>query len=440
VGPFSPSKIKQMISDGKIKGTDLLRVEGDSDWIPAAEIPALRDLMQATEEAWVADDDAYDEVEYQASPRGVTEASEPVARKTSGDFPWGLVLGIGGTIAGLCVLVGLGIFLFGHLDLSLTAEEEVPESVDFTDSGRTLRYIASLPEYAALLEAKGSGNPVRQQSAAEELAKRLAAISGTVTWKGKVAKLQKRFITIEDYLYSPGPDDGILVLWNVTLLNKELIESRSEGSFYLADFNKLVAPLKRRDSFPVSARINKIHVYPNRSSYSEITGEQTGPLDNPVTRRSFGEFKSKQFDRRLERARLMTGMKIGKGMDCGIVEIELAPNKEGAGSRLADSAVATPSSTAREAAEQSVAQSVRTLKGAGKTESFSPDGKRIVSGSGDKTVKVWDAQTGQEMFTIKGHSEGVSSVSFSPDGKRIVSGSYDKTVKVWDISSLDTSK
>ena len=75
VGPFSPSKIKQMISDGKIKGTDLLRVEGDSDWIPAAEIPALRDLMQATEEAWVADDDAYDEVEYQASPRGVTEAS-----------------------------------------------------------------------------------------------------------------------------------------------------------------------------------------------------------------------------------------------------------------------------------------------------------------------------------------------------------------------------
>ena len=47
---------------------------------------------------------------------------------------------------------------------------------------------------------------------------------------------------------------------------------------------------------------------------------------------------------------------------------------------------------------------------------------------------------GQETLTLKGHSEDVNSVSFSPDGKRIVSGSGDKTLKVWDISSLDTSK
>ena len=72
--------------------------------------------------------------------------------------------------------------------------------------------------------------------------------------------------------------------------------------------------------------------------------------------------------------------------------------------------------------------------------SFSPDGKRIVSGSFDKTRKVWDAQTGQETLTLKGHEGGVWSVSFSPDGKRIVSGSRDNTLKVWDISSLATSK
>ena len=72
--------------------------------------------------------------------------------------------------------------------------------------------------------------------------------------------------------------------------------------------------------------------------------------------------------------------------------------------------------------------------------SFSPDGKRIVSGSFDKTLKVWDAQTGQEAITLKGHSNIVWSVSFSPDGKWIVSGG-DSSVKVFDVQSgLETFK
>ena len=64
---------------------------------------------------------------------------------------------------------------------------------------------------------------------------------------------------------------------------------------------------------------------------------------------------------------------------------------------------------------------------------FSPDGKRIVSGSWDTTVRIWNTNGGVQIGSpLQGHTEGVGSVGFSPDGTRIVSGSHDKTVRVWD--------
>lgn len=63
---------------------------------------------------------------------------------------------------------------------------------------------------------------------------------------------------------------------------------------------------------------------------------------------------------------------------------------------------------------------------------ISADGKYLISGSYDSTLKVWDWQTGVEVRTLSGHRSYVNAIAFSPDGKHIISGSHDSTLKVWD--------
>lgn len=56
---------------------------------------------------------------------------------------------------------------------------------------------------------------------------------------------------------------------------------------------------------------------------------------------------------------------------------------------------------------------------------FSPDGQKVISGSFDKSAKIWDAESGKELLTLKGYEGTVASVAFSLDEQRVISASYD---------------
>lgn len=79
---------------------------------------------------------------------------------------------------------------------------------------------------------------------------------------------------------------------------------------------------------------------------------------------------------------------------------------------------------------------LRGHKGWVTSASFSPDGNRIVSGSADNTVKIWDAKTGECLRTLHGHNYTISVVAFSPDGEQIASGDrWGHTLKIWDVKT-----
>src|SRR5947207_1825843 len=66
---------------------------------------------------------------------------------------------------------------------------------------------------------------------------------------------------------------------------------------------------------------------------------------------------------------------------------------------------------------------------------FSPDGKTLVSGSRDGTIRFWDPQTGQEKAVLKGHTGDIETVAVSPNGRLLASSSHDTTVRIWDVGS-----
>lgn len=69
------------------------------------------------------------------------------------------------------------------------------------------------------------------------------------------------------------------------------------------------------------------------------------------------------------------------------------------------------------------------------TVTVTPDCKFVLSGSRDKTLRVWEPATGRCIHTLEGHQSEVNSVTCTPDSKYAVSGSYDRTIRVWELET-----
>ncbi|HSK72972.1 MAG TPA: DUF4365 domain-containing protein, partial [Pyrinomonadaceae bacterium] len=69
------------------------------------------------------------------------------------------------------------------------------------------------------------------------------------------------------------------------------------------------------------------------------------------------------------------------------------------------------------------------------TVTITPDGKQIISGSFDETIRIWDLDSGRCLKTLKGHTSAIWVATITPDGKQIISGSFDDTIRIWDLHS-----
>lgn len=67
---------------------------------------------------------------------------------------------------------------------------------------------------------------------------------------------------------------------------------------------------------------------------------------------------------------------------------------------------------------------------------FNKAGDKFITGSYDRTCKVWDTATGSELLTLEGHKNVVYAIAFNnPYGDKVVTGSFDKTAKLWDATT-----
>ena len=71
------------------------------------------------------------------------------------------------------------------------------------------------------------------------------------------------------------------------------------------------------------------------------------------------------------------------------------------------------------------------------TVAFSPDGKTLAGGGGDRVVKLWDVATGRPLAVLPGHEGYIASLAFSPDGRTLATGGQDALVGLFEVGPAE---
>jgi len=71
---------------------------------------------------------------------------------------------------------------------------------------------------------------------------------------------------------------------------------------------------------------------------------------------------------------------------------------------------------------------------------FSPDGTRVVTTSADKTIRIWDAATGEPLATLHGHAGAAYVATYTADGTGLVSVGWDGTMRTWDVRRAESGR
>lgn len=233
-----------------------------------------------------------------------------------------------------------------------------------------------------------------------------------LVWRGDAAEEARRFWKAHGE-QSSTELNARETAYVMAVLDVQDRERRIRGRMMAAAFISLVV---------IVLVVSSLAVQSNREAKRALAGEMEAQAQ-----RNEARAQKAKAERSAARARNVTRMAAARQLQSDpllmlalLREIEPGTNPNG-WQELATQAVAATDLASMVIAHDDV-----------RTAAWSPDGKRIASGSDDKTVRVWNVDGSGEPIVYRGHTQFIFSIAWSPDGHRIASASSDHTVHVWN--------